>query len=397
MGTVRKRQIGKDPRNVRWDAIVETKIGGKRSRRVKTFRTQKEAKDYHTALRGAPASLSAPFKSLKDDYLSFYETLVAIGKREASTLKQLKEHFRLHIEPDVEFFERKCCDITTVEVQSFLDRLLSRVSGAMAVKVKSTVSQVLGHGARRGFLTFNPSRDAKLIKSNRPEIDDEIEPFVLPPKKDLAALLATSKTFDNTGKAEAAISLFMFAGLRVSELRGGRWIDQSLDGEHPKVSVHQKADLAGKIGKVKSKTSKRDIGIGPDTVAALKKWGEAAPDGPYVFSNEAGKPISYANFWNRFWVPLMNKAGLVTGAPASKAVREWSKEQRDYKEPAFGFHMLRHVYASLQIEQGVTPKRLQKLMGHSTLKLTMDTYGHLWPDHAGDQARASAVEQLIAV
>jgi integrase len=37
--------------------------------------------------------------------------------------------------------------------------------------------------------------------------------------------------------------------------------------------------------------------------------------------------------------------------------------------------MLRHVYASLRIEHGVTPKRLQKLIGHATLKMTLATYG----------------------
>jgi site-specific recombinase XerD len=61
--------------------------------------------------------------------------------------------------------------------------------------------------------------------------------------------------------------------------------------------------------------------------------------------------------------------------------------------PASGVHMLRLVYASLQIEQGVTPKRLQKLIGHATLKMTLDTYGHLWPDE--DAERARGVERMI--
>ena len=81
--------------------------------------------------------------------------------------------------------------------------------------------------------------------------------------------------------------------------------------------------------------------------------------------------------------------------PASKTVREWSEAQADFKQPAFGPHTLRHVYASLQIEQGVSPKRLQRLMGHATLKLTLDTYGHLWPDESADRARARAVENAL--
>lgn len=88
----------------------------------------------------------------------------------------------------------------------------------------------------------------------------------------------------------------------------------------------------------------------------------------------------------------MNAAGLVTDHPASKTIREASKANEKYKQPAFGPHTLRHVYASLQIAQNVSPKRLQKLMGHSTLKLTLDTYGHLWPDESEDRERARNVE-----
>lgn len=63
--------------------------------------------------------------------------------------------------------------------------------------------------------------------------------------------------------------------------------------------------------------------------------------------------------------------------------------------PIFSPHMLRHVYASLQIERGITPKRLQKLIGHASLKMTLDTYGHLWPDNEADRTRARGVENSI--
>ena len=84
----------------------------------------------------------------------------------------------------------------------------------------------------------------------------------------------------------------------------------------------------------------------------------------------------------------MNAAGLVTDEPAPEIVRSWTKAQADFRQPQFSFHTLRHVYASLQIEQGVTPKRLQHLMGHSSLALIERVYGHLWPDQSADRARA---------
>ncbi len=44
------------------------------------------------------------------------------------------------------------------------------------------------------------------------------------------------------------------------------------------------------------------------------------------------------------------------------------------------FHDLRHTYASLLIEQGAHPKYIQEQMGHSSIQVTMDTYGHLFPN-----------------
>ncbi|MBW1870187.1 MAG: tyrosine-type recombinase/integrase, partial [Deltaproteobacteria bacterium] len=41
------------------------------------------------------------------------------------------------------------------------------------------------------------------------------------------------------------------------------------------------------------------------------------------------------------------------------------------------FHDLRHTYASIQIELGENPKYIQHQMGHSSIRITYDTYGHL--------------------
>jgi len=54
-------------------------------------------------------------------------------------------------------------------------------------------------------------------------------------------------------------------------------------------------------------------------------------------------------------------------------------------------HSLRHAAASLFIEQGFSPKRVQALMGHSTIQMTFDTYGHLFP--AAEDCRV-AMNQL---
>jgi integrase len=53
--------------------------------------------------------------------------------------------------------------------------------------------------------------------------------------------------------------------------------------------------------------------------------------------------------------------------------------------PKYGMPSSRHAAASLFIEEGFSPKRVQDLMGHSTIQMTFDTCGHLFPAPADDQ------------
>ncbi len=56
-------------------------------------------------------------------------------------------------------------------------------------------------------------------------------------------------------------------------------------------------------------------------------------------------------------------------------------------------HDLRHTYASLLIAKGVNIKYIQKMLGHTSIKMTMDTYGHLIPD-VHDHA-VNALEEIL--
>jgi integrase len=94
----------------------------------------------------------------------------------------------------------------------------------------------------------------------------------------------------------------------------------------------------------------------------------AAPEWPGI-TDESGKPI-------------INNAG----EPVMREVREVAR---------YGLHALHHACASLWIEQGHNPKQIQKLMGHSSIKVTFDTYGHLFSDAEVDQRAAEGVETRL--
>jgi integrase len=58
---------------------------------------------------------------------------------------------------------------------------------------------------------------------------------------------------------------------------------------------------------------------------------------------------------------------------------------------------MRHFFASGMIEHALKPKRLQGMLGPSTMAMTLDTYGHLFPDDAGDRALRAAAEAALMV
>ncbi|MGH2827770.1 MAG: tyrosine-type recombinase/integrase [Actinomycetota bacterium] len=77
----------------------------------------------------------------------------------------------------------------------------------------------------------------------------------------------------------------------------------------------------------------------------------------FVFSAAEGGPLR-RTFYRRHFKPAVARAGL---------------------DPGLRFHDLRHTCASLLIAQGAHPKEIQERLGHSTIRLTFDRYGHLLP------------------
>ena len=68
---------------------------------------------------------------------------------------------------------------------------------------------------------------------------------------------------------------------------------------------------------------------------------------------------------------------------------------REDGKPRYNLHLYRHFFASWMIEQGFQPKRVQTLMGHASIQMTFDVYGHLFPSFEDDYAKFAAAELAI--
>jgi integrase len=173
----------------------------------------------------------------------------------------------------------------------------------------------------------------------------------------------------------------VFTGTRISELRGLFWSDVDLG--KGVVHVRRRADTWAKIAAPKSRAGARDIPLAPLVVNALKEWKLRCPKGELglVFPNSRGRCLTVPNLRDRVLGPLQAAAGI---SPAYR--------------PKYGWHALRHAAASLFIEYlGWSPKRLQAVMGHASIQMTFDRYGHLFEDTAADTAAMGKLETALRV
>jgi integrase len=173
----------------------------------------------------------------------------------------------------------------------------------------------------------------------------------------------------------------IFTGLRASELRGLTWKD--IDLKAATLRVRQRADRWNTIGSPKSATSQREIPLAPIVANTLKEWQLACPKGEagLVFPDNDGKVERLHNIARNALGKAQRDAGICTS----------------WKNPRYGLHSLRHAAASLFIETGqFSPKEIQIIMGHSSIQMTYDVYGHLLaPSQSTEEKMAALQARLV--
>jgi integrase len=190
------------------------------------------------------------------------------------------------------------------------------------------------------------------------------------------------------------ISTAIYTGFRASELRGLPW--EAVDLKAGTVTVKQRADETGKIGSPKSASSHRLINIPAPLVKLLREWKAECPPGELVFPNWQGSVEALANIHTRCWKPLQLAAGLSVPKLDAEGKPLKDEEGRPVMEAKYNLHSLRHFRASLLIADAANPKEVQAELGHATITVTYDLYGHLFKDDAADKQRRERAERLAA-
>jgi integrase len=158
------------------------------------------------------------------------------------------------------------------------------------------------------------------------------------------------------------VRLAAYTGLRAGEicaLRVGR-----VDLESGRITVAQSVTEVPGHGLYFSEPKtyeRRSVTLPAFLVDELAKHLVTRPDDPaaLVFTSPEGSTLNHKNFYRRHFKPALNAAGL----PAITR-----------------FHDLRHTCAALCIALGAHPKAIQERLGHSSITVTLDRYGHLFPE-----------------
>ncbi|MBX4989388.1 tyrosine-type recombinase/integrase [Rhizobium lentis] len=328
---------------------------------------------------------------------------------ERSTIEQRKRHLKFHIE---DFIGDKLVSKMTVSlIREFEDQLREAGrSAAMVKKVLVSLGGILGDAVERGLAMRNPVRDMRQRRNGKDKRSEKRHKGKLRAGVHIPAP-AEARAIINAldGSWRPLLITAIFTGMRSSELRGLRWEDVDLEGRS--ISVNQRADEYGKIGRPKSEAGQRTIPIPPIVVNTLREWRLVCPrrdtgkvddagnpimELHFVFPNGKGNLESHANIINRGLIPAQIKAGV------SIDTRKVDKDGNPIMQAKYtGLHSLRHFFASWCINRKVDGglelpvKSVQERLGHSSIQMTLDTYGHLFPRGDDADELAAAERSLL--
>lgn len=370
-------------------------------RRQKTFRLKKDADAFEARVKidvaeGTHVADRATI-TVAEAGGNWLKSCKAAGL-ERTTTDQYENHLELHLKP---FIGRTLLSKLTVPgVRALQDQLRDEGrSPAMVKRVTVSLGSILADAQERGLVARNvvremaqrrgKSRAGAVEKRQKARLRVGVD---IPTPGEIGLIIQKAE-----GRYRPFLLTAIFAGLRASELRGLRWDD--VDLKKNRLHVRQRADRYHEIGMPKSDAGQRSIPLPPIVVNTLREWKLKCPKGDLglVFPTGTGAIEYHANIVKRGLIPTQIAAGVT--ADSGKKDEEGNPI---ITAKYTGLHALRHFYASWcinRVEDGglaLPPKTVQERMGHSSIMMTMDTYGHLFPSTDDSDALAEAERRLLS-
>jgi integrase len=354
-------------------------------RRLKSFAKKRDADAYHAQVgvdvRAGIHTADSRSVTVAAAGKLWIETATNAGL-ERTTLAQYGQHLDYHITPLIG--ATKLSQLTVPSVRAFEDRLAKDRSPAMVRKVLRSLGSIVADAQERGLVAQNVVRGLRRGRRTagarqRGKLKAGVD---IPTPAEISAIVAQL-----TGARRPLLLTAIFTGLRASELRGLRWAD--IDLRRAVLHVRQRADRYQRIGRPKSAASERTVPLPPLLVNMLREWKLVCPKSTLdlAFANQHGNPPTLSDIVMRSFHPAQIAAGVVD-----------AKGRAKYG----GLHKLRHFYASWCINRRVDGglelplKVVSTRLGHASIQITADRYGHLFPS-SDDGAELAAAEKALVL
>ncbi len=249
-------------------------------------------------------------------------------------------------------------------VLAYLSDLAASGNGPGTVRnIRDVFRLVMALAVRSGAIKHNPLLGARLGRPAKQEMIFLTADQVMRLADEIANPPIRRRGGEHRRAAYPEYGLLVrfaaFTGLRAGEIVALR--ARRLELMRRRVEVAESASEAhGELQFGAPKTFERRAVPIPAALAQqlIEHLAGKQPD-DFVFNGPDGGPLRHSNWYPRHFKPAVKRAGLPDGTR---------------------FHDLRHTYAAMLIEQGAHPRAMMERLGHSTIQVTLGTYGHLFPN-----------------
>jgi integrase len=268
---------------------------------------------------------------------------------------------------DVQIVKRPIVSLTAQDFSIFF-RIMTK-DGNMTSKRfndgKSVLNSIYDYAMEIGLVPLNPIKSVSCNKLNFKPVNNNLDVYTLEERKKLLDLLSTKKN----DIYSLAIQLNFNLIARIGELKDFMWSDigdkhiriqgQLLEEQTMNDDLSFNTRTYNHVDYVKGRTSDgfRNIPLTPKARDIIEKIKELNPDGEFMLMCD-GKPLTTVTF-NRYLKAFCKEAGIT------------------YRSS----HKIRFCVASAMYAKGVAATKLQKLLGHSTLAMTLKYFKDITPEN----------------